>query len=327
MTTAAFSNDVRALWFTGRGTAALRSDTICSPVAREICTVRSLYSAISEGTERLVLAGNVPPDLHQAMRVPYMGGDFSFPVKYGYSLVGVVENGVSHLLGTVVHLLHPHQDICCVDAADVFPVPEGIPPRRAVLASNLETAVTAIWDARPTLGERVLIVGFGCIGALIGQVLRGMPGIDLQIVERDEARNHLARKLGYRTATSGGEEFDAAFHASGSAAGLQEAIDRVGMEGRIVEVSWYGTAETPLRLGGTFHSQRKTIIASQVSHVPAFQTARWNRIRRKQLVFSLLRDPAFDLLLDEPIPFNKLADFFNRPPVRQGAIVPLVAYP
>lgn len=328
MTTAAHSKNVRALWFTGPGTAALRSEAICSPVAGELCTVRSLYSAISEGTERLVLAGKVPPDLHQAMRVPYMGGDFSFPIKYGYSLVGVVDKGGAHLSGAVVHLLHPHQDICCVNAADVFPVPEGIPARRAVLASNLETAVTAIWDARPALGERVLIVGFGCIGALIGQLLRGMPGIDLQIVERDEARNHLAAKLGYRTAISaGGEEFDVAFHASGSAAGLQEAIDRVGMEGRIVEVSWYGTAEIPLRLGGTFHSQRKTIIASQVSHLPAFQTARWNLMRRRQLVFSLLRDPAFDLLLDEPIPFDRLADFFNCSPINQGAIVRLVAYP
>jgi len=325
--TTAFSNDVRVLWFTGLGTATLRSDTIYSPVAGEILLVRSLYSAVSEGTERLVLAGKVPPNLHQAMRVPYMEGDFSFPVKYGYSLVGVVDEGASHLSGAVVHLLHPHQDICCVNAADVFPVPEGIPPRRAVLASNLETAVTAIWDARPTLGERVLIVGFGCIGALIGQVLRGMPGIDLQIVERDEARSHLARKLGYRTATSAGdEEFDLAFHASGSAAGLQEAIDRVGMEGRILEVSWYGTSETPLRLGGTFHSQRKTIIASQVSHLPAFQTPRWDLMRRKQLVFSLLRDPAFDLLLDEPTPFDKLADFFNHSPAKRRAIVPLVAY-
>ena len=86
--TTAFSNDVRALWFTGPGTATLRSDTIYSPVAGEIFLVRSLYSAVSEGTERLVLAGKVPPNLHQAMRVPYMEGDFSFPVKYGYSLVG-----------------------------------------------------------------------------------------------------------------------------------------------------------------------------------------------------------------------------------------------
>jgi len=327
MTKAAFSNDARALWFTTPGKAVLRSDKIGPPVGDEICTVRSLYSAVSEGSERLVLAGKVPPDLHQSMRVPYMAGDFSFPIKYGYSLVGVVDRGAAHLVGAVVHLMHPHQDICCVDSADVFPVPEGIPPRRAVLASNLETAVTAIWDARPALGERVLVVGFGCIGALIAQVLRGMPGIDLHIVERDEARSHLARNLGYATAASAGEEqFDLAFHASGSAAGLQVAIDCVGMEGRIVEVSWYGTAETPLRLGGTFHSQRKIIIASQVSHLPSFQTPRWDRIRRKQLVFSLLRDPAFDRLLDEPISFDKLADFFNHSPARQRAIVPLVAY-
>ncbi len=327
MTTPAFGNDARALWFTAPGKAALRSGAICAPAAGEICTIRSLYSAVSEGSERLVLAGKVPPELHQSMRVPYMEGDFSFPVKYGYSLVGVVDKGASHLLGAVVHLLHPHQDICCVDSADVFPVPEGVPARRAVLASNLETAVTAIWDARPALGERVLIVGFGCIGALIAQLLRGMPGIDLHIVERDEARSHVARSLGYRTGAPAGEEqFDLAFHASGSAAGLQVAIDRVGMEGRIVEVSWYGTAEVPLRLGGTFHSQRKTIVASQVSHLPSFQTSRWDRIRRKQLVFSLLRDPTFDLLLDEPIPFDKLEDFFNHSPARQRAIVPLVAY-
>jgi threonine dehydrogenase-like Zn-dependent dehydrogenase len=327
MTTAAFSNGARALWFTEPGKAALRSDPVCMPLAGEICTIRSLYSAVSEGSERLVLAGKVPPELHRAMRVPYMGGDFSFPVKYGYSLVGIVENGIPHLLGTVVHLLHPHQDICCVDSADVFPVPEGIPPRRAVLASNLETAVTAIWDARPALGERVLIVGFGCIGALIGQLLRYMPGIDLRILEREEVRRHLARSLGYRTADSAGEEgFDLAFHTSGSASGLQVAIDCVGMEGRIVEVSWYGTTETPLRLGGTFHSQRKTIIASQVSHLPSFQIPRWDLIRRKQLVLSLLRDPAFDLLLGEPIPFERLADFFNHAPERKHSIVPLVSY-
>jgi threonine dehydrogenase-like Zn-dependent dehydrogenase len=154
-----------------------------------------------------------------------------------------------------------------------------------------------------------------------------MPGIDLRILELDQGRREMAGKLGYQTETPGGEtEFDLAIHTSGSAAGLQEAIDRVGMEGRVVEVSWYGTTEVTLRLGGTFHSQRKTIIASQVSHLPGFQTPRWDRIRRKQLVFSLLRDPAFDRLLSDPIPFEHLAEFFNHPPAGPRAIVPLVAY-
>src|SRR5436309_3332740 len=157
------TGQVRALWFVGPGHAVLRQEPIPTHSGDRMCMVRSLYSAISGGSERLVLAGRVPADLHATMRVPYMGGDFQFPVKYGYSLVGAVAQGPPHLVGRVVHLLHPHQDICVVDSADVYPVHEGVPAPRAALASNMETAITAIWDARPSLGERVLIVGFGYI--------------------------------------------------------------------------------------------------------------------------------------------------------------------
>ena len=252
---------------------------------------------------------------------------FSFPVKYGYSLAGVVEDGPESLNGAVVHVLHPHQDICCVRAADVFRIPDDVPPRRAVLASNLETAVTAVWDARPAVGERILIVGFGSVGALIAQILRSMPGVELYIAELDDTRRRSARELGFRTGRPYGDEtFDLAFHTSGSASGLQESIDCVGPEGRIIDVSWYGSSETSLRLGGTFHSQRKTIVASQVSHLPAFQSPRWDRLRRKQLVFSLLRDPAFDLLQNREIPFNQLPEFFNNSPPEDRAIAPFVSY-
>jgi hypothetical protein len=321
----------RALWFTAPGKAELRLEPVVTPELGEFCTIQTLYSAISEGTERLVLAGKVLPDLHQSMRVPYMGGNFSFPVKYGYSLAGVVENGPANLIGAVVHLLHPHQDICCVRVADVFRIPEDVPPRRAVLASNMETAVTAIWDARPVVGERILVVGFGSIGALIAQILRGMPGVDLRIAELDDSRSRSARELGFRTELPGPDvKFDLAFHTSGSASGLQESIDCVGFEGRIVDVSWYGSAETTLRLGGTFHSQRKTIVASQVSNLPSFQTPRWDRVRRKELVFSLLSDPAFDFLQNREIAFDRLPDFFNNSPLPDReisrAIAPVVSY-
>ncbi|MBZ5622548.1 MAG: zinc-binding alcohol dehydrogenase [Acidobacteriia bacterium] len=318
---------VRALWFIESGKAVLCEETIELPSSGAHCAIRSLYSAVSSGSERLVFTGMVPADLHESMRVPYMGGSFPFPVKYGYSLVAVVEDGPPYLLGKTVHLLHPHQDRAYVDAADVFPVPDGIPARRATLASNMETAVNAIWDARPAIGERILIVGFGFVGALIAQLLRAMP-VELRIAEVREERRELAREWGYdvESPRDAGADFDLAFHSSGSAAGLQEAIDRVGMEGRVVEVSWYGTAETSLRLGGTFHSQRKTIVASQVSHLPGFQTPRWDPIRRKHLVFSLLRDPAFDRLLSDVIPFDCLPEFFNHTPAGPRAIVPLVAY-
>jgi hypothetical protein len=316
----------RALWFSGPGKAALQPGTVVRPETDGYCTIRALYSAVSEGTERLVLAGKVPPELHESMRVPYMAGDFSFPVKYGYSLTGLVEDGPADLVGAIVHLLHPHQDVCCVQTADFFRIPEDVPARRAVLASNMETAVTAIWDARPLVGERILIVGFGSIGALIALALRSMPGVELHIAERDETRSRLAGQLGFQTGLPVGDrKFDLAFHATGSASGLQKAIDCVGDEGRVVDVSWYGVSEIPLRLGGTFHSQRKRIIASQVSQIPAFQTPRWDRRRRKELVFSLLRDPVFDSLQKPEIAFSELAEFFNNSPSNRG-IAPYVSY-
>ena len=211
--------------------------------------------------------------------------------------------------------------------ADLFVVPEDVPAKRAVLASNLETAVTAIWDARPVVGERILIVGFGSIGALLAHVLRNMPGVELNVADRDETRSRLARQLGFRTDRPvGDQKFDLAFHASGSASGLQESIDCVGQEGRIVDVSWYGASETSLRLGGTFHSQRKTIVASQVSNLPALQSARWDRRRRKELVFFLLRNSAFDFLQNREIAFSELAEFFNNPPSDDRAIAPFVSY-
>ena len=40
-------------------------------------------------------------------------------------------------------------------------VPDGVPPARAVLAGTVETAVNALWDAAPLVGDRVAVVGRG----------------------------------------------------------------------------------------------------------------------------------------------------------------------
>ena len=51
--------------------------------------VRTVYSAISRGTESLVFRGEVPPSQYEAMRAPFQEGEFPGPVKYGYMSVGV----------------------------------------------------------------------------------------------------------------------------------------------------------------------------------------------------------------------------------------------
>ncbi len=282
--------------------------------------VRSLYSLVSTGTERLVARGEVPASLHELMAVPGMEGQFSFPVKYGYSLVGRVEAPGHPMDGRLVHCLHPHQEACRLQEEALYPLPETVPPLRATLASNLETAVNAVWDSKVSVGDRVLVLGFGMIGGLLSRVLSMMPAISLLIAEPSTARRSAALQMGFDACRP--EEvqgaFDHVFHTSGSGAGLQLAIEQAGMEGTITELSWYGTREATVRLGGHFHYRRQQIISSQVSHLPAHRRPRWDYRRRKDAVFRLLETAAFDQHIQKVLPFADAPGFFDH--LRAGAV-------
>lgn len=309
-------HEALALWHLSAEESAIQKAAFINP--GESCTVRTLYSLVSTGTERLIASGRVPESLYESMRVPYMGGSFSFPVKYGYSLVGQVEKGPDHLMEKYVHLLHPHQDYCHVKAADVFVLPHNVPPQRAILASNLETTLNAIWDAQVSVGDKVLITGFGIIGSLLGRVLQNIPAVQVQVLEQDPLRRQMALQLGFALAGKDAHYLDIAFHTSGSSAGLQESLDRVGPEGKVVELSWYGDQSVNIQLGGTFHSQRKQLISSQVSGLPADRLARWDYHRRKVTVFELLQDSAFDQHITRMVAFKELPELFSQ--IRKGNI-------
>jgi threonine dehydrogenase-like Zn-dependent dehydrogenase len=242
-----------------------------------------------------------------------MAGTFSFPVKYGYSLVGTIRRGPKNRLGELVHVMHPHQDRSIVRTEDAFPLPASVPAKRATLASNLETAVNAIWDSKIKLGENALVVGFGIIGSLIARLIQFGAGTDVAVVDASPAKGELARNLGFETILPEKIEpsFDLAFHASGTSEGLQTAIDSVAFEGKIIEMSWYGTDKVNISLGEDFHSLRKKIISSQVSHIPNELQPRWDLKRRKKLVFKLLENPAFDSHLTHNVPFSKLPELFQ----------------
>ena len=136
----------KALWYVAPGRAELREETVDAPKAGEV-QVRSLFGAISRGTERLVLAGRVPASEHERMRAPLMAGTFPFPVKYGYATVGQIEAGSAE--PRIVFSLHPHQSLFTVLADAVIPVPERVPARRAVLAANMKRRSTRCGTARP----------------------------------------------------------------------------------------------------------------------------------------------------------------------------------
>ena len=52
--------------------------------------VKTLLSAISPGTELLIYRGEFPTSLPVDESIAALAGDFSYPLRYGYSVVGRV---------------------------------------------------------------------------------------------------------------------------------------------------------------------------------------------------------------------------------------------
>jgi NADPH:quinone reductase-like Zn-dependent oxidoreductase len=318
-----------ALWYVAPGRAEIRDEPLAEPQPGGV-RVRALHSAISRGTERLVLAGRVPPSEFDRMRAPFMSGTFPFPVKYGYAVAGRVEQGPAAMQGRLVFALHPHQSVFNVPADAVIPVPEGVPAARAVLAANMETALNGVWDGAPGPADRIAVVGGGVIGALVAYLCGRLPGAQVTLVDVEPSRAECARALGVSFAApdAAPRDCDLVVHASGNAAGLATALDLAGEEAMVLEMSWYGADEVSVPLGAAFHSRRLKLISSQVGKVAASHRARWSYARRLAAALDLLADPKLDALLAPAIKFSdlpaRLPDMLSP---KSGVLCQLVTYP
>jgi NADPH:quinone reductase-like Zn-dependent oxidoreductase len=328
---AASGNRIKALglWYAAKGVVDLRPELLPSPGEGE-GLVRMLYSGVSRGTERLVLEGAVPESEWQRMRAPLQRGDFPFPVMHGYCAVGVVEEGPAELIGRVVFCLHPHQARFVAPLGMLLPVPDGVPPRRATLAANMETALNALWDSGAGPADRIVVIGAGIVGLLVARLAARLPGAEVIVADLAPQRREIVEAFDAcfvsPEAVPGGA--DVVFHASASAAGLAAAIGAAGNEATVVELSWYGDRAVTVPLGGAFHSQRLRIVGSQVGQVAANHRARWTYRRRLEAALDLLDDPALDLLLDTEIAF---ADAPSRLPALLArdapGLAPILVYP
>ncbi len=297
----------RAFWIAEPGRGEIRAESLPEPSPRD-ALVRTLYSGISRGTESLVFRGEVPSSEYRTMRAPFQSGDFPGPVKYGYCSVGLVEEGPRDLLGRAVFCLYPHQTRYRVPAEALHPLPEGVPPGRAVLAANLETAVNGLWDAAPRIGDRIAVIGGGTLGCLCAWLAGGIPGCRVELIDRNPGRAAIAAALGVGFAGPGETTADAdlVIHASGSPAGLAEGLRIAGFEATVLELSWYGDREVPLPLGEGFHRRRLNLRSSQVGSVATAQRARWTHRRRLALALSLLDDSVLDRLITGEDAFDDL---------------------
>ena len=302
-----------AFWLRAPGCGEIRPVGLREPGPEDV-VVRTMRSGVSRGTETLVFRGGVPPDQRARMRAPFQEGDFPGPVKYGYLNVGAVEQGPPELCGRTVFCLYPHQTAYVVPAGAVSVVPDAVPPARAVLAGTVETAVNALWDAAPLVGDRVAVVGAGMVGCCVARLLRRFPAVQVTLVDVDPARADVATALGVDFALPddavGGR--DLVVHTSATSAGLQRSLDLLAAEGTVIDLSWYGDTEVRLSLGGAFHAGRLGIRSSQVGTVSPVRAARRTAVDRMALALDLLRDPAFDALLTGESRFDELPEVMAR---------------
>ncbi len=298
----------QALWYSRPGQAEIRQENLAAPGADEV-RVRARFGAISRGTEALVFGGRVPESEYGRMRAPFMAGAFPFPVKYGYATVGRIEDGPEALCGRLVFTLHPHQDLFNIPSSAAMPLPEDLPPQRAVLAANMETALNAVWDAAPGPADRIAVVGAGVVGSLVAYLCGRLPGAEVTLVDINPARAELARALGVGFAgpeTAKGD-CDLVVHASGRADGLDTALALAGDEATVLELSWYGDAPVTASFGGAFHSRRLRLVSSQVGQIAPSHRPRWTHGRRLAAALGLLADARLDALLAPAVTFHDLA--------------------
>jgi threonine dehydrogenase-like Zn-dependent dehydrogenase len=229
--------------------------------------------------------------------------------------------------------LHPHQTAFTVPADRVALLPSDVPPERAVLSANMETALNAIWDAGAGPGDRIAIIGAGVVGALCAWLAGKLPGAEVTLVDIEPRRAAVAAALGAGFALpdavpAAARECDLVIHASATAAGLATALRLAGQEAAVVELSWYGAGDVAAPLGEAFHSRRLRLVSSQVGEVAPMHRPRWSHRRRMDAAVRMLADPALDCLIGPAVDFHdlpaRLPKILNEP---GDVLCQLIRYP
>jgi 2-desacetyl-2-hydroxyethyl bacteriochlorophyllide A dehydrogenase len=317
-----------SVWFTSPRTVELRPSSAPVPGPGEV-RIQALFSGISHGSELTVYRGEAPSGLSLDATLPTLQGSFSFPVKYGYASVGRVVDVGSDVNGLaeedLVFAFNPHETCYTVPATVAIRLPRDLDPRIGIFAANVETALNALLDAAPRLGERVVVIGQGVVGLLITQLVRRV-GASLVITsDLYEKRRQLSRSVGADVALdpsaesltdrvytlTGGSGADVVIEASGQPRALDDGIGAAAHEGRVVVVSWYGTKRAELTLGGDFHRKRLVLKSSQVSSLDPSLTPRWTIDRRRELATRYLGELLLDQLVSHVLPFDSAADAYR----------------
>lgn len=299
MTSSCFQ--ARQLWFTAPEQVELRSVQLPAPAADELL-VKTVCSAVSAGTELLIYHGLVPADMSADSHLASLVGDsesLQYPLQYGYACVGEVVAVGSNVdrswAGRRVFSFQPHVSHFLANASQLIPVPDDIDAESAVFLANMETAVNLVQDGAPLLGERVAVLGQGVVGLLLCGVLSRFPLAALYSVDALEARRQVSLHMGAHASfdpqadLQRAADVDLIYEVSGVPQALNLAISLSGFDSRIVVGSWYGEKSAAIALGGRIHRNRVRIQTSQVSTLAPLLQGRWDKARRFETAWEMIR--------------------------------------
>lgn len=317
----------RSVNFDAPHRVSLRQETLPPLSGAQVC-VETICSAISSGTEMLIYRGQFPDDLKLDENISALAGKFSYPLKYGYAAVGrVVQVGADvtpQWNNRLVFAFHPHESHFIAAPEELIPVPDGISPEEAVFFPNMETAVNLVMDSAPLIGERAVILGQGVVGLLTTALLAYFPLAALITFDLYETRRRVSLQMGAHLSLQDTAQFtptektrwlphgaDLTLEVSGSPAALDQALALTGFGGRVIVASWYGTKPVSLNLGGHFHRSRLRLISSQVSTIAPELSARWNKARRFELVWEMLKRVRPSRLISHRFPLEKAGEAYR----------------
>lgn len=185
-------------------------------------------------------------------------------------------------------------DYVAVPVRNLHLVPGFVPDEQAVFTEPLAAAFEILTQIQTNPGDQILVLGDGKLGNLCAQVLR-LTGAKVTALGKHEDKLKLIRRDGVRTVLLDHWKprlFDVVVEATGSAAGLEMAIDAVRPRGTLVLKSTIAGAHrvslAPLVINeinligsrcGVFPDALEALAAGQVSVTPlveeVYPLCRW----------------------------------------------------
>ncbi|HNB51992.1 MAG TPA: zinc-binding alcohol dehydrogenase [Anaerolineales bacterium] len=333
---------MKALYFVAPREVEIREEPLPEMGLGQLA-VQTLVSAISPGTEMLVFRGEMPQNEKTDATIAALTGEFRYPLKYGYASVGRVmavgQPDLAWWKDRLVFSFQPHQTHFLATPAQLFPLPDGITPEQAVFLPNMETAVNFVMDGRPLIGERIAVFGQGIVGLLTTALLAQFPLANLTTFDYLSLRRNASFEAGAHSSVSPdflhiakssydfpSPPFDLTYELTGSPEALNDAIAVTGFDGRVVIGSWYGQKRAPIDLGGYFHRARIQLIGSQVSTLAPQFSGRWDKARRFEVAWEMIRRVKPEKWITHRFPFARATEAFEQVDQPTDAIQVILTY-